>query len=87
VDSFLNNPAGRLYRFFEHCAAGNQNQAIIEAWRMYLALPDGTPRVEVLRAIAPFFSLPELIRVQTVRAGDRSAARRSARTLPGWRRR
>lgn len=71
MDTFLNDPAGRLYRFFEHCASGNPNQQILEAWRMYLELPDGTPRVEVLKAVSPFFSMPSAI-LEKLRSIDHS---------------
>jgi hypothetical protein len=61
VDKFLSNPAGRLYRFFQHCEGENGNDSILEGWRRYLDLPGDASRIEILGGIAPLFVLPDLI--------------------------
>ncbi|MCS6586978.1 hypothetical protein NYQ25_18575 [Curtobacterium flaccumfaciens pv. flaccumfaciens] len=61
MDKFLSNPAGRLYRFLEHCEGENGNDTVIEGWRRYLDLPGGASRIAILGAIAPLFVLPDHI--------------------------
>ncbi|WIB61699.1 hypothetical protein DEJ13_07675 [Curtobacterium sp. MCLR17_007] len=61
MDKFLSNPAGRLYRFLEHCERENGNDSVLEGWRRYLDLPGGASSIEILGGIAPLFVLPKLI--------------------------
>jgi len=61
VDKFLSDPAGRLYRFLEHCEQENPNDSILEGWRRYLDLPDGAGRGEIISGITPLFVLPNAV--------------------------
>jgi hypothetical protein len=61
VDKFLSDPAGRLYRFLEHCGNENANDTILEGWRRYLDLPAEVGRVEIVSGVAPLFPLPDLV--------------------------
>lgn len=61
MDKFLSNPAGRLFRFLEHCGQENGNDTVLQGWRRYLELPEGSSAVEILTGVAPFFPLPDLI--------------------------
>lgn len=70
MDKFLSNPAGRLYRFLEHCAQENGNDTVLQGWRRYLELPEGSSAVEILTGVAPFFPLPDLIAEQLMTMDD-----------------
>ncbi|MFJ4220010.1 hypothetical protein [Curtobacterium luteum] len=61
MDKFLSDPAGRLYRFLEHCAGAHPNISILEGWRIYLDLPDGTGPGPIISGIAPLFVLPDVV--------------------------
>jgi hypothetical protein len=61
VDVFLGNPAGRLYRFLEHCRTENSQDTILSGWRHYVDYSDDAEPGEVLAAIAPMFGLPDVI--------------------------
>lgn len=61
MDVFLGNPAGRLYRFLEHCKGSNSQDTILNGWRRYLNYGDETEPSDVLVAMAPVFGLPDAI--------------------------
>lgn len=61
MDKFLSDPAGRLYRFLEHCEQENGNVTVLQGWRRYLELPATSSAVEILSGVAPFFPMPKLI--------------------------
>ena len=59
MDVFLGNPAGRLYRFLEHCAQEESEDSILNGVGRYLGMSAKaiTP-TRVLSTIAPLFELP-----------------------------
>lgn len=58
MDVFLGNPAGRLYRFLDHCQKENPNDSILNGWRRYLDLDPSKSPTEVLSGMSPLFVLP-----------------------------
>lgn len=61
MDVFIANPAGRLYRFLEHCKGESSQDTILNGWRHYLNIGEDTEPGDVLAVIAPIFGLPDAI--------------------------